>query len=831
MRKDYRKQLTFQSGEISPRLFGRSDTEVYGEGLEIAENVVVDKRGGIFKRGGLKHQARTPGNDARVFTLQVSRQKFYSIVIRDAEMIIIAPGAKFLGSNLLLNPSFTDGGDNWDTTLIPGSSRVVFTSGEAQLLPETNNPQLVSEPGFNQGGAAWSVREIPAASVVTFVNNTAVLTPRQIAVGDIAGVFQQLLTPEPGIVHNMTLIGAFTGNILRVQVGVAEDDGTYFDEQVGSTTNEITLNFIPLASPFTITLDCEFPSTQIVLESVTVNAIITKSSSIAQEATVTALPTDEHLVNVAQLRNNRLNVSIGTTIGDNDIAEIISTSSEIALEFVPNNPTYWVTVRANGAFTPDGAIITHVATAAEEDAGGVGFAMSAPWTEDQLHEIHLAESPEGETLYFMHPNVPPQQLVYDFGTDTFIPLDECDFVEPPEQWVDTNWPSTGTHYQGRFWLGGAPVDGRQTVWASVSGSPLDFTKASGEASGSLEFILQKLGKIEWMLGTKTLMIGTENGEHIISSEGPIIIETDFKIDQQSSYGSNNMQGLQVAEKVFYATPDGRQLRSMAYEWREDNWLSQDLTYVSEHITIGRIAHSAWVQHPESLFLLVMEDGSIVTMTFDRTAETIGWTRYITPGFFAHDVAVGRIDGRSSLVAVGRRVPGQIDFSTVDFNPQKLDSYVEKFHGFGGTLIDGLDHLEGQEVRALVDGAVDPPQIVVGGQINTTVPGLQLYAGIAYTSKIKTLPPDVPDDQIRSWLKRWNKVWALLLNSNAPIINGVRPPDRTPATPMNTVEPKKTGHFVTVSLGWDDAGQITIEEPLPVDMNVLAIYGEMGAETL
>ena len=101
----YRKELSFQAGEVTPRLYGRSDTDVYDKGLAIAENVVIDKRGGAFKRGGLEHRARISGNNCRVFTLQVTRQQFYTIVIRvdpdttNGEMIIIAPGARYQGVN------------------------------------------------------------------------------------------------------------------------------------------------------------------------------------------------------------------------------------------------------------------------------------------------------------------------------------------------------------------------------------------------------------------------------------------------------------------------------------------------------------------------------------------------------------------------------------------------------------------------------------------------------------------------------------------------------------------------------------------------------------
>lgn len=832
-----RKQLTFQSGEISPRMFGRSDTDIYAQGLSFAENVILDKRGGAFKRNGLEHRARVAGNNARVFTLQVTRQQFYTMLLRvdpdtdEGELIIVAPGARYQDSNLLTNGSFLQGGTGWSTITTPPASRVLFSSGECDLLATTENPQFVVEPDFTQGGIAWETRVSHPASTVTFTANTCVLQPRQDNAADFAGVWQTLTTTNPGEVHRMEIVGNFAGT-LRVRVGTGEGDGTDFDQEVTPENGRISVEFTPVAGAFTITLDCTFGNAFAVLDTVKVFALVEKLAGVSQQATVTATITDDHLCTVSQLRNNRITIAVGTTQGGNDIFEIESTSAETTFSFVPNSATYWVTVYANGDVDPE-AIITSIGTAAEVDAGPVGLTMPAPWTDEQLNEVHIAVSPEGETVYFLHPNVAPHQLIYDFATNTFTLLAPCVFVSPPAAWAGINWPSTGCTFQGRLWLAGAPVTGRQTVWGSVSGSPLDFTKAPAEGSGALEFVLQELGKIEWILGTKNLLLGAENGEHIINSDGPVITDTDFKVEQQSSFGSNNMQASQVGEKVFYATPDGRQLREMGYQWQENNWLSQDLTFVSEHITRGRIKRSCWAQHPGSLFLVALEDGTIAALTYDRTAGMSGWTRLVLPGFFVYDIATARKNGRNEYIIVGRREAGQIDLTASAFDLQPLDSYVSKFYGNpgGGNVIDGLDHLEGKQVRILVDGAVDPPQTVVGGQVTATISGTQLYAGIGFSGKIVTLPPDVPQDQIRSWKKRWKGVYALMLSSKTPIINGVRPPDRTPSTPMDTVEPNRTTAYSSVTLGWDENGLITIEEPLPVEMNLLAIYGELAAESL
>jgi hypothetical protein len=465
--------------------------------------------------------------------------------------------------------------------------------------------------------------------------------------------------------------------------------------------------------------------------------------------------------------------------------------------------------------------------------GGVIQTMVTPYTEDQLQDIHLIEEPNGQKFYFTHPNVQVQEVVYDFGTDIYTDMAPVGFTAKPAAWAGVNWPATGTFYQGRLWLGGTPEE-PQTFWASVSGSPEDFTVTASSDASSLEFTLQQFGRIKWMFGTRILTIGAENGEHVVTASGPVITPTDFKIEQQSSYGSNNIQAIQVGEKVMYLTPDGRRLQAMAYDEGQNNWLSQDLTFVSEHITKGIAKQKTWVQNPNALLFITMEDGNLAVLTYDRTADTVGWCSHTFIDLNVLDVATGTINGVSKLVVVGQRTVDTIEVtvSSSEDGDIYLDSYGSAHYPLGdGRVVTGLDHIEGQTAQVVADGAVHPPLVVVGGQITINYDATDIYAGIQIKSKIITLPPDVPNGSIRSWKKRWNKVWALVNQSNAPIINGIRPPDRTPATPMNTAEPPVTGHFKTVNLGWDDFGLITIEEDLPVPMNILAIYGEMGRESV
>ena len=822
--KQNRKLLTFQAGEISPRYFGRSDTEIYFAGLDTALNMVVDQRGGIRKRVGLEHVAQVDGDNARVFTLQASRTRFYTIVIYHLSMLILAPGARVLNNNLILNGSFLQSGLNWLTAAQPAGSKVLFELGECSLLPDTSISELVANADFNLEGVAWTVRTSGGNSSVAFNNSRCLLSVQQ-SNNSSAGVAQQLTTTSLNAVHNILIDADLFNTDLRVRVGTFEGDGSLLDTTIAANAS---LAFTPATNNFWITLDSEFPSEGVVIDRISVIDPVVSFARVSQQVTVFDLPTDEHIVIIAQNTTAPLHIDIGTTDGASDIASIVSTSQGIELTFIPNNPTYFVSVSAFGAEASVG-LVTFIGTSSTTAIDDDGLLMPAPWTEDQLDEIHMIESQEGDALYFAHPNVPVQKLLYNRATDLFTDLTPAIFTSTPFEWSGTNHPSTGASFQGRLWLGGTPAES-QTLWGSVAGSPEDFTKTAGEDSSAIEFTLQQFGRIEWVLGTKTLIIGTDTAEIIITASSGVISQSDLQVETQSTFGSNNMQATQVGEKVFYVTPDGRKLRAMAFNRDEQNYLSQDLTFVSEHVTQGIAKRAVWAQNPSALYLMVMVDGTIASLTYERTAQAVAWTRFDLGEFKVLDIGTGREDGRNQIVVVGQRTPGKIDIEIQAPANQFLDSYVGKFDINGTNVIDGLEHLEGVLVRPIVDGAVDPLQFVVGGQILTQRSGQQLYAGVGYTGRIKTLPPDA-QSEIRSYTKRWNKIWAYLLQSKQPIINGVRPPDRSPSTPMDTVEPNQTGHFTVVNLGWDDFAQITIEQDLPVSMFLLAIYGEMGTERL
>ena len=66
MPKKIVSQNSFTAGEISPRLYSRSETEEYAKGLETATNALLETHGPIRRRNGFQYIAELKDSSADI---------------------------------------------------------------------------------------------------------------------------------------------------------------------------------------------------------------------------------------------------------------------------------------------------------------------------------------------------------------------------------------------------------------------------------------------------------------------------------------------------------------------------------------------------------------------------------------------------------------------------------------------------------------------------------------------------------------------------------------------------------------------------------------------
>jgi hypothetical protein len=152
-------------------------------------------------------------------------------------------------------------------------------------------------------------------------------------------------------------------------------------------------------------------------------------------------------------------------------------------------------------------------------------------------------------------------------------------------------------------------------------------------------------------------------------------------------------------------------------------------------------------------------------------------------------------------------------------------------------VDGLEHLNGETVRIVGDGAVYDDQVVVQGSVDlaygaTAGPAAsEISIGLAITPNPSgsTLEPAIKDQagSTRYKRKHWASLAFELEETLGLTINGkTQVQYRTPADPMDSVEPTFTGTKQIANLGWSRNGSISWEQTLPLPATVLGYSGEL-----
>ena len=160
----------------------------------------------------------------------------------------------------------------------------------------------------------------------------------------------------------------------------------------------------------------------------------------------------------------------------------------------------------------------------------------------------------------------------------------------------------------------------------------------------------------------------------------------------------------------------------------------------------------------------------------------------------------------------------------------LDSALS-YSGTAATTFTGLDHLEGQTVAILADGATHPDKPVSSGSVVLDRSATNVKMGLAYHSILKTMRIDAgsQDGTSQGKTKRIYEITARLYQSvgveiGPDLSNMERIPFRTSANPMDEGIPVFTGDKEVEFRGnYDTDGYILVRQTQPLPFTILSLY--------
>ena len=400
-------------------------------------------------------------------------------------------------------------------------------------------------------------------------------------------------------------------------------------------------------------------------------------------------------------------------------------------------------------------------------------------------------------------------------------------------------------------LGGGGLNS-ETVWCTVNGDWDNFYDLEGSIepapSHAIEFTTTFRDPIKWLLGQKVFMIGGESLEYKVESQSGLLQPADIDARVQTTQGSKNVQPVGLGDEVLFPAEAGRKLRSLRYFDEKDGYVATDLTLFNPFIVSSGIRRMARIRNPHQMMVAVLENGIAALFHYEPNIGLQGWSRIVTQGKYV-DVTVAK--DRSGLdvpVFVVQRTIGGVKRLHVEVIPrftqaaewQYTDSWVGYDNVGGGNVLTGLDHLEGERVQVVGDGAFIGEFTVSGGSVvlidgeGFPITPVTAAAGLLKGAVMETLPPVV--DQTSTGgvgaKKRYSNIALRLRNSRPPLINGQRPPDKYEGTTMDQGEPLVPLQDVDVAnLGHSIYAPVIIAEVLPFRSEVVGIYTKLSSNKL
>ena len=416
----------------------------------------------------------------------------------------------------------------------------------------------------------------------------------------------------------------------------------------------------------------------------------------------------------------------------------------------------------------------------------------------------------------------------------------------------TGHPSSVSFFEQRLVFAGTTSE-PQTLYFSKSGDYENMTTGTNADDAMVYTIASnQVNAIRYLKAQRTLIIGTTGGEFTVSADGTdaAITPTNITIKRQSSFGSANVDALTVGNAVVFLQKAKRKIRELAYNFDVDGYVAPDLTILNDAVTTSGINEMVYQQEPDSIIWCVRDDGVLSGLTYQRSENVVAWHRHVFGGAFGNGDAVcesiasisGTLTEDELWVIVKRTINGATKryiecFAPFDFDETEatdfrfLDSHLT-YDGSATTSLSGLDHLEGQTVSVLADGATHADKTVSSGAITLDRSTEKAVVGLKYDSVLQTMRIEggAAEGTSQGKTKRISKVVLRLFETVGvkvgPSLDNLETvPFRTSSDPMDTPVSTLIAGDKEIEFrdDYNTDGFVFVKQDQPLPCSVLAIY--------
>ena len=319
-------------------------------------------------------------------------------------------------------------------------------------------------------------------------------------------------------------------------------------------------------------------------------------------------------------------------------------------------------------------------------------------------------------------------------------------------WSDAaDWAKGTALFDGRMWDGYS-----DKIVGSVSDAYESYERGDAADNAVLRTIATgRVNPVQWLMPLKRLLIGTQGAEVEIKSSSfdEPITPSNSTIRTISTYGSADIQPLVLDTYGLFVERSGVRMMRVAYSVDAQSYGTDSMMRLNVDIGRPGIVQMAASRQPHTRIWAVRSDGQLLAMLYEPGENVLnGWVRILAAD---SDAGSATIESVATLPGSGEdevyvMVKRTINGATVRYLEQLAPMHIEAatdvvgsdsaktWSGTAATVISGFDHLKGETVAVLADGAVRQDAVVAtDGTITLTRAASKVTAGLRYAARYKS----------------------------------------------------------------------------------------------
>ena len=783
----------FRTGEFSPKLEGRIDLQKYNEAAQTVNNMVVFPSGGVTRRPGTYFAGRSKdGGKVRLMDFEFSDEQAY----------VLEFGANYIRF-------YKDGG------LLTETSQNITAVTQA-------NPAVVTITShtFTNGDRIF----ISGVAGMTQLNN------REFTVANAAANTFEL----SGI--DSTGFDAYTSGGTAAKI--VEVTTTY------SVTDIFEINHAQSADVLFLAHKDHEPAklTRTTATSFTLEDIeFVDGPYLDENDTSTTLyaSADTGTVTITASANVFTSADVGRLIRFREVLEVEYDEWEA-------NKSY-----ANNAFVRfNGHVYKHVTGSTQTSGNTAPVHTEGNETYGSLTwEYRHDDTGYVKITVFGSATSVTAVVQEDDGGISVLPHNVVGSGNATKRWSlgafggDQGFPKAVGFYEQRLYFAGT-TGKPQTVFGSVRADFENHTPGTeDDAAVNLTIASDKVNVIRHLLPARFLQILTTSAEFTLSggTGSTPVTPTNVNVLRETTFGCSEVRPLRAGNSTILIQKGQEKVKEITFDLDTDGLLGIDLTILADHIPRGGLTDMVWQQEPELIVWFVHSDGRLVGLTYDRANAAIGWHDHDIGGNGIVESITAIPSGAEDqvYVAVKRTIDGatvrHIEYlKPIEFGDDVEDAFFLDsgltYDGSATTTVSSLNHLEGETVAILADGATHADKVVTDGKVTLDREASKVHIGYNYTSTIETLRLEAgADDGIaQGKIKRIHGVTARFFNTVGAELgpdtsNLDRLPFRDSSMNMDEAVPLFNGDKeIYFPSGYENDARVIVRQSQPLPMTVLAI---------